>query len=295
MLLGNHGVFAWGADPEQALLRLELVEHLARIAVAAAPLGGVEPLPDSAIAPLLAARAKANIGRAADRAVETAAQLLGRGPAGPAVVACAPAPHASVADDVSRRHAARAAERSRDRRARGDRSRTAQVVDDQLGHSAPRETCWHSAPSALCARRARRPTTVLIQEKDMRVAAASVLSLALITGACFPDNARHRTIAKIVEGGVTLGGVVMLYGVNTTGADCAADVPGVSDQACKDRAALLGNIGFSLVLAGLIGFIVTVSTAPDDKVTTVTTTKPAEPPPAPAPGAPALETAPAAP
>jgi L-fuculose-phosphate aldolase len=97
VLLGNHGVFAWGADPEQALMRLELVEHLAKIAVAAAPLGGIEPLPDSAIAPLLAARAKANIGRAADRAVETAAHLLGRatGEARP-VVACAPAPHSSV-------------------------------------------------------------------------------------------------------------------------------------------------------------------------------------------------------
>jgi len=99
VILGNHGVFAWGADPEQALLRLELVEHLARIAVAAAPLGGIEPLPDSAIAPLLAARAKANIGRAADRAVETAAFLLGRAPSSESarpVVACAPAPHASV-------------------------------------------------------------------------------------------------------------------------------------------------------------------------------------------------------
>jgi L-fuculose-phosphate aldolase len=98
-ILGNHGVIAWGADPEQALLRLELVEHLARIAIAAAPLGGVEPLPDAAIAPLLAARAKANIGRAADRAVETAAQLLGRSASpdgGRPVVACAPAPHSSV-------------------------------------------------------------------------------------------------------------------------------------------------------------------------------------------------------
>ncbi len=103
VLVGNHGVFAWGVDPEQALLRLELVEHLAAIAVAAAPLGGIEPLPDSAIAPLLAARAKANIGRAADRAVETAAQLLGRAASSESndsrvrpVVACAPAPHSSV-------------------------------------------------------------------------------------------------------------------------------------------------------------------------------------------------------
>ncbi len=95
VIVGNHGVFAWGANPEQALLRLELVEHLAKIAVAAAPLGGVEPLPDSAIGPLLAARAKANIGHAADRAVETAAQLMG-GTGPKPVVACAPAPHASV-------------------------------------------------------------------------------------------------------------------------------------------------------------------------------------------------------
>ncbi len=100
VLVGNHGVFAWGADPEQALLRLELVEHLATIAIAAAPLGGIEPLPDSALMPLLTARAKANIGRAADRSIETAAQLLGRSMnsgSGKAVVACAPAPHSSVA------------------------------------------------------------------------------------------------------------------------------------------------------------------------------------------------------
>lgn len=94
VILGNHGVIAWGKDCETALLRLELVEHLAKIALAAAPLGGVEPLPDAALEPLLAARAKANIGRAADRAVDTAAQLLGR--AAKPVVACAPAPHSPV-------------------------------------------------------------------------------------------------------------------------------------------------------------------------------------------------------
>jgi L-fuculose-phosphate aldolase len=100
VILGNHGVIAWGKDCETALLRVELVEHLARIAIAAAPLGGVEALPESAIDALLAARAKAGIGRAADRAVETAAQLLGRSagaPSGKPVVACAPAPHSPVA------------------------------------------------------------------------------------------------------------------------------------------------------------------------------------------------------
>lgn len=93
VLLGNHGVLAWGKDCETALMRLELVEHLAKIATAAAALGGVEPLPESAIQPLLAARAKAGIGRAADRAIDSAAKLLGRQAP---VVACAPAPHSDV-------------------------------------------------------------------------------------------------------------------------------------------------------------------------------------------------------
>ncbi|HEY0251649.1 MAG TPA: class II aldolase/adducin family protein [Kofleriaceae bacterium] len=93
VILGNHGVLAWGVDVETALLRLELVEHLAKIATHAQAFGGVEPLPASAIQPLLAARAKAGIGRAADRAVETANQLLG---VQKPVVACAPAPHSEV-------------------------------------------------------------------------------------------------------------------------------------------------------------------------------------------------------
>jgi len=104
VILGNHGVIAWGKDCETALLRLELVEHLAKIAHAAMAFGGIEPLPDSAIQPLLAARAKAGIGRAADRALDTAQQLLGRAlpasssssAAPKAVVACAPAPHSEV-------------------------------------------------------------------------------------------------------------------------------------------------------------------------------------------------------
>jgi len=93
VLLGNHGVIAWGKDAETALLRLELVEHLAKIALAAVPLGGPVPLPESAMAPLIAARSKAGIGRAADRAVELYPQLTG---ASRPVVACAPAPHSSV-------------------------------------------------------------------------------------------------------------------------------------------------------------------------------------------------------
>jgi L-fuculose-phosphate aldolase len=103
VILGNHGVITWGKDCETALLRMELVEHLAKIAVLAAQLGGVDPLPESAYQPLLAARAKAGIGRAADRAVDTASQLLGSAPRAATapgeqkpVVACAPAPHSTV-------------------------------------------------------------------------------------------------------------------------------------------------------------------------------------------------------
>ena len=85
VLLANHGVFTWGADLELAVLRMELVEHLARIAMLAQAAGGIKPLPESVFEPLLAARARAGLGKAADRATTPARQR---------VIACAPAPHA---------------------------------------------------------------------------------------------------------------------------------------------------------------------------------------------------------
>lgn len=72
VLLANHGVMAWGPNIELALLRLELCEHLARIATLAQATGGVKPLPDAALTPLLEARARAGLGAAADRAVSIA-------------------------------------------------------------------------------------------------------------------------------------------------------------------------------------------------------------------------------
>ncbi len=87
-LMANHGAIAWGADLEQAYLRLELVEHLARIATLAEATGGVHPLADSAIAPLLQKRAKSGLGKAADKAAGGGERA--------AVIACAPAPHADV-------------------------------------------------------------------------------------------------------------------------------------------------------------------------------------------------------
>lgn len=96
VLLANHGVFSWGATLELAYLRMELTEHLARIATFAQATGGVQPLADSVIEPLLQSRAKAKLGQAADRALE-----FSRRP----VVACAPAPH-SKAHTISHRGAA---------------------------------------------------------------------------------------------------------------------------------------------------------------------------------------------
>lgn len=62
VLLRNHGVVTVGADAETALLRMELVEHLAHIALVARQLGGAQPLPHHEIDAALAARAKAGLG-----------------------------------------------------------------------------------------------------------------------------------------------------------------------------------------------------------------------------------------
>jgi L-fuculose-phosphate aldolase len=58
-LLASHGVLAWGEDLEQAYLRVEHVEQLARVTLVAHELGGVRPLPESALPALLEARRKA--------------------------------------------------------------------------------------------------------------------------------------------------------------------------------------------------------------------------------------------
>jgi L-fuculose-phosphate aldolase len=63
MLSGN-GVVTVGVDLEQAYLRMELVEHYARIVVLAAPLGGVTPLDGDDLKKLLDARTKAGLGKA---------------------------------------------------------------------------------------------------------------------------------------------------------------------------------------------------------------------------------------
>ena len=54
MILDRHGVLVVGGSFEQALLRLELLEHLATIALGATRLGGVRALPPAEVAKLSA-------------------------------------------------------------------------------------------------------------------------------------------------------------------------------------------------------------------------------------------------
>lgn len=59
VIVAGNGVWAWGDSVEIAFLRMELVEHLARIAHEAAAWGGPQPLPADMVAQLLEARKKA--------------------------------------------------------------------------------------------------------------------------------------------------------------------------------------------------------------------------------------------
>jgi L-fuculose-phosphate aldolase len=62
MLLSGNGALAIGEDLTQALLRMELVEHYAKILHAARGLGPVQPLAEAEVAKLLEARKKAGLG-----------------------------------------------------------------------------------------------------------------------------------------------------------------------------------------------------------------------------------------
>ncbi|MGZ3687992.1 MAG: class II aldolase/adducin family protein [Bdellovibrionota bacterium] len=67
MVAGN-GVFTWGKTLEQAYLRMELVEHLAKIFLASLPLGGPKQLPAKDVQALLKKRAEAGLALPADPA-----------------------------------------------------------------------------------------------------------------------------------------------------------------------------------------------------------------------------------
>lgn len=59
VMVSGNGVWAFGDDVEQAFCRLELVEHLCRIASHAAPWGGPQPLSGELLDAMMAARKRA--------------------------------------------------------------------------------------------------------------------------------------------------------------------------------------------------------------------------------------------
>lgn len=99
------------------------------------------------------------------------------------------------------------------------------------------------------------------------------LLLTLSLAACFPNSAKHRTYAKVGEGAAIAAGIGMLYMVNS-GADCD-QMRGFDEDSsgCRGNAEVLGAVGFGLVLAGLVGFIATISTSPEDPPEPITVTK----------------------
>ena len=99
----------------------------------------------------------------------------------------------------------------------------------------------------------------------MKPVVALLVTLSFALTACFPNSAKHRTYAKLGEGAAIAGGIGMLHMVNT-GADCD-QMHGVTDDTagCRSNASVLGSIGLGLILAGLTGFIATISTSPEDK------------------------------
>jgi hypothetical protein len=97
----------------------------------------------------------------------------------------------------------------------------------------------------------------------MRAVALLVITAQL--AGCFPHNAHKRTIAQLVEGGVLATGIGMEYFANTT-ADCdqMKQETGNLNSSCGGVTQSIGSVGVGLILAGLVGFIVTISGAQDD-------------------------------
>ena len=99
----------------------------------------------------------------------------------------------------------------------------------------------------------------------MRRVVASLLVVSIALVGCFPKEPHKRTLAMYGEGAAFVGGIA-LEAFLQTGADCDQMRPiGAPPPAdCHNRSNTLGAIGIGLILAGLIGFIATVSTAEDD-------------------------------
>lgn len=68
LALGHHGLMSCGENLEQAFLRMELAEHLARVQLEAMKIGGFKLIPDSWVPELLKRRTKAGLGPQARQA-----------------------------------------------------------------------------------------------------------------------------------------------------------------------------------------------------------------------------------
>lgn len=128
----------------------------------------------------------------------------------------------------------------------------------------------------------------------MRAVVALVLCISVT--ACFPGEPVKQRYAKLAEGGTLVAGIAMLAVVNT-GADCDMQVGlGMPKGECKGHANLVGGIGLALIIAGLVGFAATVTTANDLDKTATTTTPTTTPTATPAkPDAPSTTPTPIAP
>jgi hypothetical protein len=92
---------------------------------------------------------------------------------------------------------------------------------------------------------------------------AVALILSIAVAGCFPHNQKARTISKYAEGGLIVAGIGLEFIASTkTGADCdAMGMAGMSSSSCHASGTALGGVGLAMILAGVTGFIATISTA----------------------------------
>jgi L-fuculose-phosphate aldolase len=102
MLLAGNGVLAIGDDLEQAFLRVELVEHYAKILTIARSVAAVPPLDAEKRERLLEMRKKAGLGRRAVLAKKPAAEAPAKAAEAPAPRAVQSTVRAVVAEEVRR-------------------------------------------------------------------------------------------------------------------------------------------------------------------------------------------------
>ena len=93
--------------------------------------------------------------------------------------------------------------------------------------------------------------------------AVTLVAILSLLGGCFPHDAHKRTIAQLVEGGTLVAGVGMGYFANSQ-ADCDQEKQmRMPPSKCGGFAQTMDSISVAFILAGLVGFIATITTAED--------------------------------